>query len=39
MSMNKDVLAHVIAIREDVASIKEHLKTLNGKVLKPTGRD
>jgi hypothetical protein len=29
---NKEILSHVISIKEDVAGIKEHLKQLNSKV-------
>ena len=29
---NKEILSHVITIKEDVAGIKEHLKQLNSKV-------
>lgn len=28
-----EILNHVIVMKEDIAGIKEHLKTLNGKVI------
>lgn len=31
--MDKEVLSYLVEIKEDVAGIKEHLKTLNGKVI------
>ena len=31
-SKNEEILIHLISIKEDVSAIKEHLKTLNGKV-------
>lgn len=32
MNKTDEILSYVIGIKEDVAGIKEHLKTLNGKV-------
>jgi peptidoglycan hydrolase CwlO-like protein len=32
MAKTDEILDHIITIKEDVAGIKEHLKTLNGKV-------
>jgi hypothetical protein len=30
---NKEIMNYLIEIKEDIAGIKEHLKTLNGKVI------
>jgi hypothetical protein len=32
MAKTDEILDHIITIKEDLAGIKEHLKTLNGKV-------
>ena len=34
MVNNDDLLKHIIEIKEDTAGINEHLKNLNGKVIK-----
>ena len=34
MAKTDEILGYVIGIKEDVAGIKEHLKTLNGKVIR-----
>ena len=35
---DKLILENTLYIREDIGAIKEHLKTLNGKVIKQEGR-
>lgn len=32
--MNDQILSYLVEIKEDIAGIKEHLKTLNGKVIR-----
>lgn len=34
MVNNKDLLEHIIGIKEDVAAINSHLKDMNGKLVK-----
>jgi hypothetical protein len=36
--MDNQVLTYLVGIKEDVAGIKEHLRTLNGKVIKQEER-